>query len=129
MALYCVLPLCVALGAGPPVLLAGHALGGAALAFWSVMWATSVQTHTAPAVLNRVSAYELAGSVSGIALGQVLAGPATALASPERLLLVSAGAALAGSVALLAIPAIRTLCQAGSPGSPGSSGSRPARMA
>ncbi|WNI20525.1 MFS transporter [Streptomyces sp. ITFR-16] len=112
MALFTVLPLCVALGAGLPVLLAGHVLGGGAMAFWSVMWATSVQTHTPPAVLNRVTAYELAGSVSGIALGQILAGPATALASPDRLLLVSAGACLAGCVALLATPAIRTLRRA-----------------
>ncbi|WP_329123919.1 MFS transporter [Streptomyces sp. NBC_01353] len=124
MALYTVLPLCVALGAGLPVLLAGHVLGGGALAFWSVMWATSVQTHTPPAVLNRVSAYELAGSVSGIALGQILAGPATALASPGRLLLLSAGACLAGCVALFAIPAVRTLRRAaltdgGNPGAPG----------
>ncbi|WP_063834994.1 MFS transporter [Streptomyces sp. NRRL F-4474] len=109
MVLYTALPLCIALGAGLPVLLAGHALGGAAIAFWSVMWATSVQTHTPPAVLNRVTAYEQAGSVSGIALGQMLAGPATALASPDRLLWVSAGACLAGCAALLAIPAVRTL--------------------
>ncbi|MCZ4119815.1 MFS transporter [Streptomyces sp. H39-S7] len=112
MALFTALPLCVALHAALPVLLAGHALAGGGLAFWSVMWATSVQTHTPAAVLNRVSAYELAGSVSGIALGQILAGPATALASPERLLLLSAGTCLAGCVALLAIPAIRTLRRA-----------------
>ncbi|MGW8884602.1 MFS transporter [Streptomyces sp. NPDC055749] len=124
MTLYTVLPLCVALDAGLPVLLTGHVLGGGALAFWSVMWATSVQTHTPPAVLNRVSAYELAGSVSGIALGQILAGPALALASPERLLLVSAGACLAGCVALFATPAIRNLRRAaptdgGKPGARG----------
>ncbi|GAA1185659.1 MFS transporter [Kitasatospora gansuensis] len=118
MALFTVLPLCVALGAGLPVLLACHVLGGGAWAFWSVMWATSVQTHTPPAVLNRVTAYELAGSVSGIALGQILAGPATTLASPDRLLLVSAGTCLTGCVALLAIPAIRTLRRA-APGSTG----------
>ncbi|MFE5857250.1 MFS transporter [Streptomyces sp. NPDC056500] len=117
MALYTVLPLCVALGADLPLLLAGHVLGGATMAFWSVMWATSVQTHTPPAVLNRVSAYELAGSVSGIALGQMLAGPAIALASPDRLLLVSAGACLVGCVALCAIPAIRTLPRAAATGS------------
>ncbi len=109
MALFTALPLCVALGAGLPVLLAGHVLGGGAWAFWSVMWATSVQTHTPPTVLNRVTAYELAGSVSGIALGQILAGPATELASPQTLLLVSGGTCLAGCVALLSIPAIRTL--------------------
>ncbi|MFG3043213.1 MFS transporter [Streptomyces sp. NPDC048330] len=109
MALYTALPLGVALGAGLPWLLAGHAVGGAGLAFWSVMWATSVQTHTPPAVLNRVTAYELAGSVSGIALGQILAGPATTLASPDRLLLLSAATCLLGCAALLTIPAIRTL--------------------
>lgn len=109
MVLFAVLPLCVAWGAALPVLLAGHVLGGGAWAFWSVMWATSVQTHTPPAVLNRVTAYELAGSVSGIALGQILAGPATELASPQTLLLVSGGTCLAGCAALLAIPAIRTL--------------------
>ncbi|MGW1776512.1 MFS transporter [Streptomyces sp. NPDC002104] len=109
MTLFAVLPLCVALGAGLPALLAGHVIGGGAWAFWSVMWATSVQTHTPPEVLNRVTAYELAGSVSGIALGQILAGPATGLASPETLLLVSAGTCLAGCAALLSIPAIRTL--------------------
>ncbi|MFJ7270294.1 MFS transporter [Streptomyces sp. NPDC099050] len=112
MVLFAVLPLCVALGAGLPVLLAGHVLGGGAWAFWSVMWATSVQTHTPPEVLNRVTAYELAGSVSGIALGQILAGPATELASPHTLLLVSAGTCLAGCVALLSTPAIRTLRRA-----------------
>ncbi|MGV9316346.1 MFS transporter [Streptomyces sp. NPDC003691] len=112
MLLYTALPLSVALGAGLPLLLAGHALGGAALAFWSVMWATSVQTHTPPEVLNRVTAYELAGSVSGIALGQILAGPATAAAAPDRLLLVSAGVCLAGCAALLATPAVRGLGRA-----------------
>ncbi|MFI6638952.1 MFS transporter [Streptomyces sp. NPDC050504] len=119
MILYTVLPLCVALGTDLPLLLSGHVLGGGALAFWSVMWATSVQTHTPPAVLNRVSAYELAGSVSGIALGQILAGPATALASPERLLLVSAGACVVGCAALLGTPAIRTLRRAAASGGAG----------
>ncbi|MFC8231029.1 MFS transporter [Streptomyces sp. NPDC057287] len=110
--LYTALPLSTALGHSLPVVLGGHVLGGVAVAFWSVMWATSVQTHTPPAVLNRVTAYELAGSVSGIALGQILAGPATVLASPERLLLVSAGACVVGCVALFATPAIRTLRRA-----------------
>lgn len=123
MTLYTVLPLGVALGADLPVLLAGHVVGGGAWAFWSVMWATSVQTHTPPAVLNRVTAYEQAGSVSGMALGQILAGPATGLVAPERLLLVSAGACLAGCAALFAVPAIRTLRRAapqdsGEPGAP-----------
>ncbi|CAN3980304.1 MFS transporter [Kitasatospora purpeofusca] len=116
MVLYTALPLSVALDAGLPLLLAGHVLGGAALAFWSVMWATSVQTHTPPAVLNRVSAYELAGSVSGISLGQLLAGQAAALASPDHLLLLSAAACLTGCAALFATPAVRRLPRTGPTG-------------
>ncbi|MFI6875999.1 MFS transporter [Streptomyces sp. NPDC050400] len=115
MSLFTLMPVSVAVGSGLPVLLVGHVLGGGAMAFWSVMWATSVQTHTPPEVLNRVSAYELAGSVSGIAVGQILAGPATGLASPARLLTVSAGVCLAGCVALFAVPAIRTLRRAAVP--------------
>ncbi|MFH9954719.1 MFS transporter [Streptomyces roseolus] len=112
MLLYAALPLAIALDAGLPVLLAAHALAGAALAFWSVMWATSVQTHTPPEVLNRVSAFELAGSVSGISAGQLLAGPATALTTPHHFLLLSAAACVAASAALLAVPAVRTLRRA-----------------
>ncbi|MFD9482874.1 hypothetical protein ACFWBX_02390 [Streptomyces sp. NPDC059991] len=74
-------------------------------------------------MLHRVTAYEQAGSVSGMALGQILAGPATALDAPGRLLLVSAGTCLAGCVALFAVPAIHTLGraaprEAGEPGTP-----------
>ncbi|MFF8413089.1 MFS transporter [Streptomyces omiyaensis] len=112
MFLYAALPLSVALDARLPVLLAAHALAGAALAFWSVMWATSVQTHTPPEVLNRVSAYELAGSVSGISAGQLLAGPAAGLTTPHHFLLLSALTCVAASAALLAVPAIRTLRRA-----------------
>ncbi|MFF5504036.1 MFS transporter [Streptomyces roseolus] len=112
MLLYGAMPLAIALDAGLPALLAAHAVAGAALAFWSVMWATSVQTHTPPEVLNRVSAYELAGSVSGISAGQLLAGPAAALTTPHHFLLLSAATCVAASAALLAVPAIRTLCRA-----------------
>ncbi|MFD6244464.1 MFS transporter [Streptomyces roseolus] len=112
MLLYAALPLAIALDAGLPLLLSAHALAGVALAFWSVMWATSVQTHTPPEVLNRVSAFELAGSVSGISAGQLLAGPATALTTPHHFLLLSAAACVAASAALLAVPAVRTLRRA-----------------
>ncbi|MFD8012987.1 MFS transporter [Streptomyces sp. NPDC058955] len=112
MLLYTALPLSVALDAGLPLLLTAHATAGAALAFWSVMWATSVQTHTPPEVLNRVSAYELAGSVSGISAGQILAGPATGVTTPHHFLLLSAATCVAASAALLAVPAIRTLRRA-----------------
>ncbi len=104
---FAAIPLSVALAPPLPVLMAGHVLGGAALAFWSVMWSTSVQTQVPPDVLNRVTAYELAGSVSGMAVGQALAGPLTEVVAARDLMLVSAGVSLAVVAALLLVGPIR----------------------
>ncbi|GII86587.1 MFS transporter [Sphaerisporangium siamense] len=106
------MPLTVALELPLPVLMAGHVLGGMAVAFWSVMWATSVQTQVAPDVLNRVTAYEVAGSVSGIAVGQALVGPVSEIVAPRDLLLVSAGVSFAVCAALLLTSPIRRLRRA-----------------
>ncbi len=48
------------------------------------MWSTSVQTQVPPDVLNRVTAYEVAGSVSSVAVGQALVGPVSSVADPPR---------------------------------------------
>ncbi|MFI9553390.1 MFS transporter [Nonomuraea endophytica] len=106
---YVAVPLTVALGPPLPVLMAGHVLGGIALAFWSVMWTTSVQTQVAPDVLNRVSAYQVAGSVAGMAVGQALAGPAALLVEPRTFLLGSAMVTVGVVAALLLIRPVREL--------------------
>ncbi|RSM97607.1 MFS transporter [Nonomuraea sp. WAC 01424] len=103
------MPLVVALELPLPLLMAGHLAGGMALAFWAVMWSTSVQTQVAPDVLNRVTAYEIAGSVSGIAVGQALVGPVSEVVGSRDLLFVSAGASFAVCAALLLTPSIRRL--------------------
>ncbi|MFF3442558.1 MFS transporter [Streptosporangium sp. NPDC002721] len=103
------IPLSVALELPLPPLMAGHLLGGASWAFWSVMWSTSVQTQVAPDVLNRVTAYEVAGSVSGVAVGQALVGPVSSVVEPRDLLFVSTGVTAAVCAALLLIPPIRRL--------------------
>ncbi|GII30263.1 MFS transporter [Planotetraspora mira] len=103
------IPLSAALELPLPALMAGQLIGGAAWAFWSVMWSTSVQTQVAPDVLNRVTAYEVAGSVSGVAVGQALVGPLSSVVEPRDLLLLSAGVAAAVCAALLLIPPIRRL--------------------
>jgi hypothetical protein len=103
------LPLTVAIEAPLVVIQIGNLIAGAAWAFWSVMWATSVQTQVAPAVLNRITAYEVAGSVSGLAIGQAVAGPIAAVVGGVRLLTVSVAVALLIPVALLSVPAIRNL--------------------
>ena len=95
----------------PPlgVLMTGHLLGGAGWAFWSVMWSTSVQTLVAPEVLNRVTAYEVAGSVSGVAVGQALVGPVSSVVEPRELLLLSTGVTVAVCAALLLVAPVRRL--------------------
>ncbi|WP_412540127.1 MFS transporter [Longispora sp. K20-0274] len=106
---FALIPLTIALHAPLPLLLAGHVGGGMAWAFWSVMWSTSVQTQVSPEVLNRVTAYEIAGSVASIPIGQALAGPVAGLVGAEHLLSVSVLVSVAGCVVLLAVPAIRRL--------------------
>ncbi|QFY07902.1 MFS transporter [Nonomuraea phyllanthi] len=106
---YVAVPLTVALGPPLPLLMAGHLLGGCALAFWSVMWSTSVQTQVAPDVVNRVNAYQVAGSVAGMAVGQALAGPVTALVEPRAFMLGSALVTAGVVAALLLIRPVRRL--------------------
>jgi MFS family permease len=102
-------PLSVALELPLPLLMAGHLLGGCALAFWSVMWSTSVQTQVTLDVLNRVTAYEVAGSVSGIAFGQALVGPVSSVVGARTLLFVSSGACATVCALLLLTGPIRRL--------------------
>jgi predicted MFS family arabinose efflux permease len=106
---FALLPLVLGSKAPLIVLLAGSFVAGVAWAFWSVMWATSVQTQVAPEVLNRVTAYEVAGSVSGLAVGQAIAGPLAAATGGEQLLRVSTIVCVVGCCVLLAVPAVRNL--------------------
>ncbi|GAA3193374.1 MFS transporter [Actinocorallia longicatena] len=103
------IPLSAALELPLPLLMAGHLVGGAAWAFWAVMWSTSVQTQVAPDVINRVTAYEMAGSVSGVAVGQALVGPVADVVNARDLLFVSAGVSFAVCAALLLTPSVRRL--------------------
>jgi len=106
---FALLPLVLGSKAPLIVLLAGSFVAGVAWAFWSVMWATSVQTQVAPEVLNRVTAYEVAGSVSGLAVGQAIAGPLAAVTGGEQLMHISTIVCVAGCCVLLAVPPVRNL--------------------
>jgi drug/metabolite transporter superfamily protein YnfA len=88
---------------------AGFAAAGTGFAFWSVMWATTVQTHIPARLLNRVYAYDVAGSLLVLPVGRALAGPAAHLAGTHRVLFASAWLGITGCVGLLAVPAIRNL--------------------
>lgn len=58
-----------------PVLAGGFFVGGVSLAFWLVMWSTTVQTQIPNEALNRLHAYDVAGSLIMLAVGRALAGP------------------------------------------------------
>nr|BFE85563.1 MFS transporter [Planobispora longispora] len=66
-------PLSIAAATPLEVIMAAHVIGGAGWAFWSVMWATSIQTHVPQEALNRVTAYEVGGSTIAVPVGQALA--------------------------------------------------------
>ncbi|MCC5576628.1 MFS transporter [Microtetraspora sp. AC03309] len=112
MSLYFLEPLALALHMPLPVVAAAFATNGAVWGFWSVMWATSVQTQVTQDVLNRVTAYEVAGSVLSVPVGQALAGPVAARLGAENVLAAGFVVGLAGVACLLSVPAIRGLRRA-----------------
>jgi hypothetical protein len=102
-------PLALAAGLSLPEVCAGAAVGGATMAFWGVMWSTSVQTHVPAAVLNRISAYEIAGSLIAFPIGQALAGPVSDAVGTSVSLYASAAVLIAVLIGMLCVPAIRHL--------------------
>ncbi|MFE9402045.1 MFS transporter [Streptomyces sp. NPDC006530] len=92
-----------------PALGAGQFAIGAAFAFWLVMWSTTVQTHVPPEALNRLHAYDVAGSLLMLAAGRALAGPVAEAVGAEKVLLVGAGLNVVAVAVLLAVPAIGRL--------------------
>lgn len=102
-------PLTLAAGLSLPEVCAGAAIGGATMAFWGVMWSTSVQTHIPAAVLNRISAYEIAGSLIAFPIGQALAGPVSDAVGTGPALYASSAFLVAVLIGMLCVPAVRHL--------------------
>ncbi|MFF3687937.1 MFS transporter [Streptomyces sp. NPDC002187] len=102
----------LAADASVSVLAVGQFVLGTAFAYWLVMWSTSVQTHVPQEALNRLHAYDVAGSLLMLAAGRALAGPVAELWGTRHVLLAGAviGAAVVG--VLLAAPSIRELPRA-----------------
>lgn len=105
-------PVVMASGGSLPLVCAGAAVGGATIAYWSVMWSTSVQTHIPPGVLNRISAYEIAGSLVAFPIGQALAGPVSGTVGTSAALYTSGAVLVAVLAAVLSVPAVRHLSSA-----------------
>ncbi len=111
-------PLTIATGMPLGVLMAAHVIGGTGWAFWSVMWATSIQTQVPSEALNRVTAYEVAGSTIAVPIGQAIAGPVAAVVGAPDLLIVSSVVAVCGCASLLLVPAVRRLSRRVEPTGP-----------
>ncbi|NUS77520.1 MAG: MFS transporter [Streptomyces sp.] len=105
-------PAAVGAGLGVPAMMAGAAVAGTGMAFWSVMWATSIQTQVPPDALNRIHAYDVAGSLALMPVGQALAGPSAAALGADHVLLVAGVMSLVVCGALLATAPIRNLVRA-----------------
>jgi len=114
VALLCapLMPASVGLDLPVPAICACVFVAGGGWAYWGVNWATSVQTQVPADILNRIHAYEVAGSVAMLPVGQALAGPAAAAFGAARVLEVGAVAGLVVAVTLLCIPAVRDLRRA-----------------
>ncbi|PJN22199.1 MFS transporter [Kitasatospora sp. CB02891] len=106
---YPLYPLALVLDAPVWLLAATQVLVGAGIGIWGVMWATSVQTQVPGEVLNRVHAYEVAGSVGLYPLGSALAGPAVHAFGSTPVLLAGLVVATLTATALLLTRPIRTL--------------------
>ncbi|AYA20947.1 MFS transporter [Streptomyces alfalfae] len=108
----CAFPVSVGAGLDVPLMAAGAAVAGAGASFWGVMWATSVQTQVPPDVLNRIHAYDVAGSLAMLPVGQALAGPAASAFGAEAVLITGGAMTVVVVLALLSVPAIRGLVRA-----------------
>jgi hypothetical protein len=109
------MPLSVGLDLPVPAICGCVLVAGAGSAYWGVNWATSVQTQVRGDVLNRIHAYEVAGSVAMLPVGQALSGPAAAALGSRHVLLTGAAVALATATTLLLIPPVRNLHRAPAP--------------
>ncbi|MFG2309432.1 MFS transporter [Streptomyces sp. NPDC048566] len=108
-------PASVGAGLGVGAIAAGAVVAGTGMSVWGVMWATSVQTQVAPDVLNRIHAYDVAGSLAMMPVGQALAGPAATALGADRVLQIGGVMSLVVAAALLCVPAVRGLVRADGP--------------
>lgn len=92
-----------------PLLAAGFFVGGVSLAFWLVMWSTTVQTMIPPEALNRLHAYDVAGSLIMLAVGRALAGPVVEAVGMREVLVGGAVVNVLVCAALFAARPIREL--------------------
>jgi MFS family permease len=112
LAVFLLLPFGTAVDLPAVVLAASCLVAGAGMAFWGVMFHTSVQTHVPLDVLGRVHAFDAAGSLVMKPVGQAVSGPVALLVGSGPVLFFATGAGLVACALLLLVPAIRNLAAA-----------------
>lgn len=84
-------------------------VAGFGFEIFSVLWNTALHTHVAPAMLSRVSAYDVVGSIALVPFGEALAGFAVDAYGPPTTLLWAAAAIVLPTAAVLFVPEVRHL--------------------
>ncbi|MER6670116.1 MFS transporter [Amycolatopsis japonica] len=108
-ALFALYPITPAVGLPVALLIVGWALAGFGLAYWGVLWSTTVQTQIPAELLNRVYAYDVSGSLLALVLGRSLAGPMASLFGARPLMILATVLGLVCTVLLIAVRSIREL--------------------
>jgi len=103
------MPLSVGLDLPVPAICACVFTAGMGSAYWGVNWATSVQTQVPGDILNRIHAYEVAGSIAMAPVGQSLAGPASTAFGAGHVLKAGSAVVVLVAITLLSVPAVRNL--------------------
>ncbi len=104
------LPL-VALGLGLslPAIIAAAFVAGIGIEIFNLLWNTTVQQEIPPETISRVYSYDALGSLGLVPLGLALAGPVADAVGVEATLLGAAAIGMAVTLAVLAVPGVRTL--------------------
>lgn len=109
-ALAIVLPLtALSLSPGVALLAAAAFVAGIGFDVFGVAWETALQQHIPIERLSRVSSYDMLGSFVAMPVGQVLAGPLTAVFEVRDVVLAAAGVYAVVALVTLAMPAVWNL--------------------
>jgi MFS family permease len=118
----CVAPptLLVALALTPAaaVLIPAALLTGLAIEQFSIAWEVSIQEHIPADKLARVYSYDALGSLLGIPVGQILAGPLAVALGASPALLIASGIGGLAVLGMLASRSVRTLSHRQAPAIP-----------
>jgi hypothetical protein len=92
-----------------PVIAAAALVAGVAVEVFEVNWVTAMQQQIPPALLSRVSAYDILGSIGLSPVGTILAGPLAIAIGMTAVLAGGGGIIVASTLAVLCVPEVRRL--------------------